>query len=162
MSLQPVSEAVSFFSPHSHLRRLVSEGSWNHDDSPRCSGKALLGGVDTSPLAGKVPRCLEPEMGSTSEAVWLLPVPDAVSFFNLHSHLCRLVSEGSGNQDVSPRCSGKALLGGPYTSPLAGKVLGCLEPERCLPQKLSSRDLGGVCQLCSPCDQVLVPTGRDL
>ena len=59
----------SFCSPHSHLHRLVSEESGNQDGSPRCSGKALQGSVDTSPLAGMVPRCLEPEIGSASEAV---------------------------------------------------------------------------------------------
>ena len=55
MLLQPVSEDVSFCSPHSHMHRLVSEGSGNQDGSPRCSSKALLGKGDTSPLAGKVP-----------------------------------------------------------------------------------------------------------
>ena len=68
----------SFCSPHSHLHRLVSEGSGNQDDSPRCSRKALPSRADTSPLAGKVPGYLEPEMGSTPEAVPLLPVPEAV------------------------------------------------------------------------------------
>jgi hypothetical protein len=34
--------------------------------------------VDTSPLMGKVPGCLEPEMGSVPEAVLLLLVPEAV------------------------------------------------------------------------------------
>jgi hypothetical protein len=67
--LQPVTEAVSFCCPHSHLHRLVSEGSGNQDGSPRCSSKALPGRADNSPLAGKVPGCLEPEMGSVSEAV---------------------------------------------------------------------------------------------
>ena len=33
---------------------------------------------DTSPLAGKVPGCLEPETGSVPETVLLLPVPEAV------------------------------------------------------------------------------------
>ena len=65
----PVPDAVSFCSPHSHLRRLVSEGSGNQDGYSRCSGKALQGRADTSPLAGKVPGCLEPETGSASEAV---------------------------------------------------------------------------------------------
>ena len=45
-------------------------------------------------------------MLSASEAVWLLPVPETVSFYSSHSHLRRLVSEVSGNQDGSPRCSG--------------------------------------------------------
>ena len=104
--LLPVPEAVSFCSPHSHLHRLVSEGFGNPDGSPRCSGKALPGRAETSPLAGKVLRCLEPEMGSAPEAVWPLPVPEAVSFCSPHSHLHRPVSEGSRKQDVSPRCSG--------------------------------------------------------
>ena len=43
MLLWPVTEAVSFCSPHSHLHRLVSEGSGNLDGSPRCSSKALPG-----------------------------------------------------------------------------------------------------------------------
>jgi hypothetical protein len=90
----------SFCSRHSHLHSLVSERSWIRDGSPRCSGKALLGRVDSSPLAGKVPRCLELKKGSAPEAVWLLPVPKAVSFCSPHSHLCRLVSVGSWNQDA--------------------------------------------------------------
>jgi hypothetical protein len=35
--------------------------------------------ADTSPLAGKVPRCLMPETGSFPEAMSLLPVPESVS-----------------------------------------------------------------------------------
>jgi hypothetical protein len=65
----PVPEDVSFCSPHSHLSRLVSEGSGNQDGFPKCSCKALSGGEDRIPLAGKMPGCLEPEMGSASEAV---------------------------------------------------------------------------------------------
>ena len=72
---------------------------------------------------------LEPETGSATEALWLLPVPEAVSFRSPHSHLCRLVLAGFKNQDGSCRCSGKALLGGVDTSPLAGKVPRCLEPQ---------------------------------
>ena len=96
---------------------------------PGAPAKALPGRADTSPLAGKVSGCLEPKTGSASEALWLLPVPEAISFCSPHSHLCRLVSVGSGNQDGSPRCSGKALPGRVDTSPLAGKVPICLEPE---------------------------------
>jgi hypothetical protein len=101
---RPVPEAVSFCSPHSHLRRLDLEGSPYQDGSPRCFSKALLDWMDTSPLAGKVPGCLEPEMVSVSEAVWLLPVPEAVSFCSPHSHLCRLVSAGSGNHSLLFNC----------------------------------------------------------
>jgi hypothetical protein len=61
-------------------------------------------------LAGKVPRCLEPETGTVSESLWLLPVPEAVSFCSPHSHLCRLVLVESGNQDVSHRCSGRKIF----------------------------------------------------
>ena len=84
--------------------------------------KALPGGMDTFPLSGKVPGCLEPETGSASEALWLLPVPEAVSFRSPHSHLGRLVSSGSGNQDSSPWCSSQDIPSGADTSPLAGKV----------------------------------------
>jgi hypothetical protein len=95
----------SFCSPHSHPCRLVSEESGNQDGSPRCCGKALLSGADTSPLAEKMSGCLEPETWSASEALWLPPVPEAVSFCSPHSHLCRLVSAESWSQDGSPRCS---------------------------------------------------------
>jgi hypothetical protein len=44
-----------------------------------------------------------------------------------HTHLCRLISAGSGNQVSSPSCCGKALPGGADTSPLLGKLPGCLE-----------------------------------
>jgi hypothetical protein len=53
----------SFCSRPSHLHSLVSEGSRNQDSSPRCSGKALPGGADTSPLAAKVPGRLETKNG---------------------------------------------------------------------------------------------------
>ena len=67
--LCPVTEAVSFCSPHSQLHRLVLEGSGKQDVSLRCPNKVLLCGEDTSQLVGKVPGCLEPETGSASEAV---------------------------------------------------------------------------------------------
>ena len=145
----------SFCSRPSHLHSLVSERSRTRDGSPRCSGIALLFQAGTSPLAGKVPRCLEPETGSASEAVWLLPVPEAVSFCSPHSLLCRLVSEGSGNQDGSPRCSEEALLGGADTLVWQGRCPDVWSPKRGLPQKLSSRVLGGVPRLRAQGDQVL-------
>jgi hypothetical protein len=99
----------SLCSPHSHLRRLVSEGSRNQDGSPRCSGKALPGMVDTFPQAGKVPGCLEPKTGSAPEGVWLLPVTGVFSFCSSHSHLCRLVSEGLGPR-LLPQVLWQSLL----------------------------------------------------
>jgi hypothetical protein len=85
--LQPVTEAISFCSPHSHLCSLLSVESWNQDVCRRCSGKALPSWVDTYPLAGKVSGCLGPEKGAASEALWLPPFPEAVRFCSTHSHL---------------------------------------------------------------------------
>jgi hypothetical protein len=92
----PSQKLCSFRRWHSHLHSIVSERSWARDGSSRCSGKALQGRADTS-LVGKVPSCLEPEMGSASETVWFLPVPESVSFCSPQSYLRRLISEGSGN-----------------------------------------------------------------
>ena len=44
--------------------------------------------------------------GSSPEAVSLLLLQKLCSFCSPHSHLCRLVSEGSGNQDDSSSCLG--------------------------------------------------------
>jgi hypothetical protein len=49
-------------------------------------------------------RCLEPETGSVPEALLLLLSQKLCSFCSSHIHLCRLVTEGSWNQDGSPRC----------------------------------------------------------
>jgi hypothetical protein len=53
---------------------------------------------------GRCPDVWNPKRG-------LLPDPEAVSFCSPHSHLCRLVLAGSGNQDVSARCSGNGFRG---------------------------------------------------
>jgi hypothetical protein len=58
------------------------------------------------------------------------------NFCSPHSHLHSLVSERFRTRDGSSRYSGKAVPGGADTSPLSGKVLGCLEPKWGLPQKL--------------------------
>ena len=42
------------------------------------------------------------------------------------TYLCRLVMAGSGNQDVSGRCSVNGFLGCDDASPLTEKVPGCL------------------------------------
>jgi hypothetical protein len=108
--LWPVPEAVSFCILLSHLCRILLEGSQNQDVCCRCSSKVLPGRADPYPLARKVDRCLGPEKGAALEVLWLPSVPEAVSFCILHSHLCRILSAGSRNQDVCCRCSGKALL----------------------------------------------------
>jgi hypothetical protein len=59
---------------------------------------------------------------AASETLWLPPVPEAISFCSPHSHLCRLVSVESRNQDVSCRCSGNSLLGQADNYPLAGNL----------------------------------------
>jgi hypothetical protein len=69
----------------------------------------------SSPLTGKVYRYLAlgpPSWPKTKaqnrtcpEAQLLWPVPEAVSFCILYSHLCRILSEESCNQDVCSRCS---------------------------------------------------------
>jgi hypothetical protein len=84
-----------FCSQHSHLLRLVSEGSGTQDGSLTCSGSQSPPGR-TSPLAEKVPGCLEPEGLSQKLCRFCSP----------YSHLCRLLSEGLGTQDGSLTCSG--------------------------------------------------------
>jgi hypothetical protein len=91
--LSPVPEAFSFCSPHSHLCRLLSVESGNQGGYCWSWGKSLSGWEDTCPLAGQVARCLELENGAASEALWLSPVPEAVSFCSPHSCLCRLLSK---------------------------------------------------------------------
>jgi hypothetical protein len=137
----------------------------DQDGSLRYSGKTLPGRADTSPLAGKVPGCLEPETGSASEALWLPPVPEAFSFCSPHSNLCRLVSVESGDQDVSHRCSGNSLPGWADTSPLAGKVPGCLEPKTgTVPEALWLLPVQEAVSFCSPhshlCRLVSVESGN--
>jgi hypothetical protein len=63
--------------------------------------KASMAGL--MPLLWQI-RCPDiwtAKRGSATEALCLLPVPEAVSFCSAHSHLCRLVLAGSGKEDVS-------------------------------------------------------------
>jgi hypothetical protein len=82
--------------------------------------------------------------------VLLRLVIEAVSFCSPHSHQQRLVSEGSRNQDRTPRCSskdppgqGRHFFSGREGAWMSGAW------NRGLSQKLSSRDLEGVCLLCA-------------
>jgi hypothetical protein len=61
--LRPVTEAVSFCSPHSHLHRLVSEGSGNYDGSPRCSCKDLPSRWTPLLWQGRCPDIWSPKRG---------------------------------------------------------------------------------------------------
>jgi hypothetical protein len=75
------------------------------------------------------------ENGTTSEALWLSPVPEAASLCSPHSYL------------QTAHCGDPELSWLPWnlrqkpprpadTCPLAPKVAGCLEPKMALPQKL--------------------------
>jgi hypothetical protein len=125
------------------LCRILSAGSRNQDVCRRCSGKVLPGQAVPYPLARKVAGCLGPKKGAALEALWLPPVPEAVSFCILHTHLCTILSEASQNQNVCCQCSGNVLLGWADPYPLARKVARCLGPVQ--------NTLGGVpeprCQL---------------
>jgi hypothetical protein len=100
--------------------------------------------VDTSPLMGKVPRCLEAETRSFAEAVLLLPVPEVVlllqsacSPFAVHELTCADWSLRNSGPKMAPSPAPKepSLVD---TPPLAGKMPRCLG----LSQKL--------CCFCSP------------
>jgi hypothetical protein len=56
------------------------------------SSRALLGRVYTSPLAGKVPRSLEPKTGSVPEAVELFQIKGPLMIFN------KIIEESFPNQ----------------------------------------------------------------
>jgi hypothetical protein len=112
-----------FSSPHSLLCRLPSPESWNQDGSRRSWGKGLPGWVDNCPLARNVAGCLEPENGAAPEVLWLSPVPEAASLCSPHSHLCRLPSKESRNQDGFCGNWGRSLLGRADTCLLAKRAI---------------------------------------
>ena len=91
--------------------------------------------LDTSPLVGNMPGCLEPETGSVSEALLLLPVPEAVLLLqSAHSPftVCELTCTDWSLRDPGPKMALSPAQAEPSpvdTSPLSGKVPGCLEPK---------------------------------
>ena len=93
-----------------------------------CREGAQISGIQTCLLAEDE----GPETG---------PVPDAVSFCSPHSHLRRLVSEGSGNQDGYSRCSGKPSRAGRTPLLWQGRCLDVWSLKQGLSQKL--------CRFCS-------------
>ena len=81
-----------FYSLHSHLRRLISEGPGTQDGSLSCSGSQSPPERTSLLWQG---RCSD---------VWSLKQglsQKLCLFCSLQSHLCRLVSEGPGTQDGS-------------------------------------------------------------
>ena len=107
---------------HAHLHRLVSEGLKTQDGSHTCSGGQSP--PRWSPLfwQGRCPDVWSPKRGLSQKLCSFCLSQKLCCFCSPHSHLRRLVSEGSRNQDGSSRCSGNALPGRADTSPLAGKV----------------------------------------
>jgi hypothetical protein len=142
----------SFCSPHSHLSKVLLSGSWNQDVSTRCCGKALPDGLDTNPLTGKELGCLEPEMQSAPKALWLLPVPEAVSLCSPHSHPHRPVLGGIREPKMAPPDAVvKPSLGRPDTSPLTMKEPRYLEPKKwSAPEALWLLSVPGAVSLCIP------------
>ena len=62
--------------------------------------------ADTSPLAGRVPGCLDPKTGSVLEAVLLLPVPEAVSLLQSACSpfaICELTCTDWSLRDLRPK-----------------------------------------------------------
>ena len=101
---------------HAHLHRLISEGHWTQDGSLTCSR-------GQSPPRQTL--LLFPDVWSLKQGL----SQKLCCFCSLLSHLhrLRLVSEGPGTQDGSLTCTERAIPGN--TSPLVGKLPGCLEPE---------------------------------
>ena len=99
--------------------------------SPGASAKPMPGGVDTSPLAGKVPRCLEPKTGSASKVLWLL-----LSFCSPHSHLHRLSWRDPGTKMGLPSASAKPSQAGRTPLLWQGRCPDIWSLKQGLPQKL--------------------------
>jgi hypothetical protein len=89
---------------------------------------AIISGLRTSLLAED-----EGQNRTSPEAELLWPVPEAVSFCILHSHLCRIILEESWNQDVCSRCSGQALPARVEPYPPARKWPAAWGPKRGMP-----------------------------
>ena len=105
----------------------------------------------SSPLTGKVHCYLvfgppvgwrwRPKTGPFPEAVLLWPVTEAVSFSSPHSHLYRLLSSESRNQDGFHGSWGKGLPGLADTCPLARNWPDVWSLKMVLPQKLCGSHL---------------------
>ena len=99
--LCPISEEPPDWFPEWFYKWLFRPPSWPKMKAQNRTYPRICVGT---PLSGKVSGCLEPEKGPASEALWLPPVPEAVSFCSPHSHLCRILLLESRNQDVCPGC----------------------------------------------------------
>jgi hypothetical protein len=86
----------SFCILHSHLCRLVTEGSRTQDGSPRCSA-AEPSQAGWIPLLwrGRCPDVWSPKLGLSQKLCFFCLSQKLCRFCIPHSHLCRLVTEGS-------------------------------------------------------------------
>ena len=91
---------------YAHLHRLVSEGHSTQNRSLTCScGQSP---PRQTPLLwhGRCPDVWSPKRGLSQKLCHFCPYQKLCRFCSPNSHLCRLVSEGSGTQDGSLTCSG--------------------------------------------------------
>jgi hypothetical protein len=90
----------SFYSLYCHLCRLVTEGSETQDGSPRCS-------IAEPSWAGQTPLLWRGRWPDVWSLKWCLSQKlccfclsqKLCSFCSPHTHLCKLVTEGSGTPD---------------------------------------------------------------
>ena len=76
---------------HSYLHRLISDVSGTQDGSPQVLPQSPPGRTPVL-WQGRCPDVWSPKQGLSQKLC---------SFCSPHSHLCRLISEGSGTQDLS-------------------------------------------------------------
>ena len=108
--------------------------------SPSPAPRSVPSQVVTSPLAEKVPQCLEPKTGSVSEAVLLLPVPEAVWLLQfswspsaVHELICADWSQRDPGHKMAPlpALAVRALPGGHLSSGGEGSWMSGGQNEVC-------------------------------
>ena len=104
---QGLSQKMCFLSNlHTHLHRLVSKGPGTQDGSLTCSGSQSPPRQTPLLWQGRCPDVWSLKQGLPQKLCHFCLSQKLCSLCSPHSHLRRLVSEGSRNQDGSPRCSG--------------------------------------------------------
>ena len=97
---------------HAHLHNLFSKGCGTQDGSHTCFGGHSPPGRTPFLLWG---RCLDvwsPKWGLSQKLCSFCLSQKLCHVYSQHSHLRRLISEGSGTQGGSLTCSGRALQDG--------------------------------------------------
>jgi hypothetical protein len=93
-----------------HLHRLVSEGHRKKDGPLTCSGGQSAPRLTLLLWRGRCPDVWNLKHGLSQKLCSFCQSQKLCRFCSLHSHLCRLVSEGSWTQDGSLTCSSHAFL----------------------------------------------------